>query len=106
MKRKMTTAETARFKGYFPKLNVSRAVVTGASTKGYNCIAWTVGVTTRWIWPGAHISDFDRFYNKFLEYVRSSNGPVAAWGHGHSSMTHACISGPIHGPRWESKVGK
>ena len=105
MARKMTAAEKKRFKNYFPKLDVNRAVVTGAATRQYNCIAWTVGVTTRWIWPGAHISNFDRFYNS-RGHVRASNGPVAAWGHGPSSMTHACISGPGHGPRWESKCGR
>src|SRR5712664_146165 len=37
--------------------------------------------------------------------VRSSDGPIAAWGHSTSNMTHGSISGPGHGPRWESKCG-
>ena len=38
-------------------------------------------------------------------FVRSTNGPIAAWGHSTTSMTHGSISGPGHGPRWESKCG-
>src|SRR5262249_27027181 len=38
-------------------------------------------------------------------YVRSGDGPIAAWGQSTSAMTHACISGVGHGPRWESKCG-
>jgi len=30
---------------------------------------------------------------------------VAAWGRSASAMTHGSISGPGHGPRWESKWG-
>jgi hypothetical protein len=44
------------------------------------------------------------FYKGFGLH-RSGNGPVAAWGHSTSNMTHGCISGPGHGPRWESKCG-
>lgn len=104
MARGMTNAEKKRFKGYFPNLNVSKAVVTGPATRQYNCLAWTLGITNRWVWPGQNMSDFDRLYGA-AGFVRSSNGPIAAWGHSYSSMTHGCISGRGHGPRWESKVG-
>ena len=104
MARNMTSAEKKRFKKYFPNLDVNKAKVSGAATTKYNCIAWTVGVTNRWIWPGSNLSDFDRFYNS-KGFIRSSNGPVAAWGHMKTNMTHGCISGVGHGPRWESKCG-
>ncbi|MBD3265539.1 hypothetical protein GF373_02620 [bacterium] len=104
MRRPMTEDEKKRFRGYFPRLDVDRAVVTDNVTSRYNCISWTVGVTTRWLWPGSSIGDFDNFYQKY-GYIRSSNGPIAAWGHTKSSMTHGCVSGPGHGPRWESKCG-
>lgn len=100
----MTPAEKQRFRGYFPSLNVDAAVVTGEATNVYNCISWTVNVTDRWLWPGATIQHFDTFYRGF-GYSRAGNGPVAAWGHSTSNMTHGCISGPGHGPRWESKCG-
>ena len=100
MARRMTSAEKQRFRGYFPRLDVNRAVVTGNATRAYNCIAWTVGVTSRWIWPGSSISNFDSFYRMY-GLVRSSNGPIAAWGHNSSNMTHACVARP----GWESKCG-
>ncbi len=105
MARQMTQAEKTRFKGYFPSLNVNQAVVTGEMTTVYNCISWTLGVTTRWIWPGPTIKDFDKVYNA-AGFVRAANGPIAVWGSSLNAMTHGCISGPGHGPRWESKCGQ
>ena len=104
MARAMTPAEKQRFKGYFPSLDVNRAVVTGEMSPVYNCISWTVGVANRWIWPGNTLAQFDTFYRGF-GLQRSGNGEVAAWGHSISNMTHGCISGLGHGPRWESKCG-
>jgi hypothetical protein len=104
MARPMTAAEKHRFKGLFPNLNVNAAVVTDNATSVYNCISWTVGITNRWLWPGSSLGHFDTFYQGF-GFVRSGNGPIAAWGHSKSSMTHGSISGPGHGPRWESKCG-
>ncbi len=104
MARPMTAAEKQRFRGYFPSLNVDQAVVTGEVSTVYNCISWTVGVPDRWLWPGGSISDFDTFYRGF-GFVRAGDGPIAAWGHSTSNMTHGSISGPGHGPRWESKCG-
>jgi hypothetical protein len=102
--RAMTPAEKQRFKGCFPSLDVNHAIVTGEMSSIYNCIAWTVGVTNRWLWPGNTLAQFDTFYSGFGLH-RSSDGPVAAWGHSTSNMTHGCISGPGHGRRWESKCG-
>src|SRR5713101_2181766 len=104
MARSMTPAEKQRFRGYFPSLNVDAAVVTGETSQVYNCISWTVDVTDRWLWPGSAVANFDTFYRGF-GFVRSSDGPIAAWGHSTSNMTHGSISGPGHGPRWESKCG-
>jgi hypothetical protein len=100
----MTPAEKQRFRAYFPNLNVDQALVTAEASRVYNCVSWTVGVTDRWLWPGSSINDFDAFYRGF-GYVRSGDGPLAVWGHSTSNMTHACISGQGHGPRWESKCG-
>lgn len=104
MARPMTPAEKARFTGYFPNLDVSQAVVTDGPSSVYNCISWTVGVTNRWLWPGRTLANFDTFYRGF-GLVRAGDGPVAAWGHSTTHMTHGSISGPGHGPRWESKCG-
>lgn len=104
MARPMTAAEKQRFKGYFPNLDVDKAVVTDNGNQAYNCIAWTLGITNRWLWPGNSLAHFDSFYRGF-GLVRSGNGPIAAWGQSTSSMTHGSVSGPNHGPCWESKCG-
>lgn len=78
-------------------------MVTDEASSTYNCIAWTVGVTSAWIWPGKSLIDFDTFYAG-RGFTRSTGGPIAAWQLS-GAMTHGCISGPNHGPRWESKCG-
>jgi len=100
----MTLAEKQRFRRYFPNLDVDQAIVTGEVSRVYNCLAWTLGVVDRWLWPGSSINDFDALYHGF-GYVRANDGPIAVWGHSTSNMTHGCISGAGHGPRWESKCG-
>ncbi len=104
MARQMTPAEKQRFRGYFPILEVNRAVVTGEVSTVYNCISWTVGVTNRWLWPGSSLANFDTFYRGF-GFVRVGDGTIAAWGRSASDMTHGSVTGPGHGPRWESKCG-
>jgi len=104
MARPMTSAEKQRFRGFFPNLDIDQAIVTGEVSSAYNCISWTVGFTDRWLWPGRSVTNFDAFYLGF-GFVRSGDGPIAAWGQSISDMTHGCISGPGHGPRWESKCG-
>src|SRR5947209_9451888 len=104
MARSMTAAEKQRFHAYFPNLDVNLAVVTGPVSAVYNCISWTVGVTNRWLWPGNSLANFDAFYRGF-GFVRAGDGTIAAWGLSTSGMTHGSVTGPGHGPRWESKCG-
>lgn len=104
MTRQMTPAEKQRFRGYFPNLDVNRAVVTGEVSTVYNCISWTVGITNRWLWPGNSLDNFDTFYRGF-GFVRAGDGTIVAWGLSTSSMTHGSVAGSGHGPRWESKCG-
>jgi len=104
MARPMTPPEKLKFRHSFPNLDVDQVVVTGDASAVYNCISWTLGFTDRWLWPGNSIAVFDAFYRGF-GLVRSGNGPIAAWGRSSSDMTHGCISGADHGPRWESKCG-
>ncbi|MBI9075948.1 MAG: hypothetical protein JEZ02_11085 [Desulfatibacillum sp.] len=106
MNRPMTASEKKEYKGYFPNLDVDRARVTDNKTSLYNCIAWTVDVDWDWLWPGPTIEQFDVFY-KGYGFVRASSGPVAVWAKNGdlNQMTHGCISGEGHGPRWESKCG-
>ena len=102
--RKLTAAEKISFHNDFPLLDVDFTIVTDEPTGNYNCISWTVGVTNYWHWPGSNLTDFDNFYGQF-GLQRKAKGFVAAWGASNNAMTHGCISGPTHGPCWESKCG-
>lgn len=55
-----TASQELTIKNDFP--NLQTWSVTGASTTSYNCIAWSVGITNQWIWPGNTVADFDAFY--------------------------------------------
>lgn len=47
----------------FPKVKLgSNCEVIGPATDGYNCIAWSAGITDRWVWPGDTVARFDEFY--------------------------------------------
>lgn len=70
----------------------------------YNCIAWSVGIASRWIWPGDSLANFDVFYLG-LGFVQAGDGAIAAWGLSPTKMMHGSVSGVGHGPRWESKCG-
>jgi len=78
--RLMTAVEQQRFKGYFPNLNVTGPIVTGNASSVYNCISWTVGITNRWLWPGAALANFDTFYP--ITGSASLGQAPGAWRHG------------------------
>ena len=44
----------------FPNLDVNNISVTGEATGTYNCIAYSMGITNKWIDP-------ESFYNDFIE---------------------------------------
>lgn len=107
--RGLTPAERADWSQTFPAMDLERAVVTAAATWQYNCISWTVGETRAWFWPPEMYSldpeevAFDRFYASYGLFP-SPQGEVARWRN-EDGITHGCVSGPEHGPRWESKCG-
>jgi hypothetical protein len=100
----------ALIEGLFP--NLVTWSVTGPATSAYNCIAWSVGRTNEWLWPGNTIADFDAFYarhgwslstNGSREYKKrkvalyANNSDPNDCTHG-SRETHDCV--------WdESKLG-
>ena len=108
MPRGLTAQERIQAKQFWPKMNVAAVVVTGAATTRYNCLAWTLGITTSWIWPWQKPNvakiDFDGFYVA-QGFVPAATGPIAVFGLNPNLMAHGSISGPGHGPRWESKCG-
>lgn len=104
MPRQMTTSEKQSYSAIFPRLDVNRAIVAGEPTPVYNCISWTVGVTTTWLWPGPTLAEFDAFYARY-GFFRSTSGHIAAWGAGTNAMTHGSVVAPAPLSLWESKCG-
>ena len=82
--------------------------VTGEACGTYNCIAWSVGVTNKWLWPGDNQTIFDKFYLSY-GYVPlgvgedPSRAEVAYWETRGGASTHGCRR--VAGDVWESKLG-
>jgi hypothetical protein len=89
-------------------MNVGAVVVTDNATSQYNCLAWTLGISTSWIWPwgarNATKAEFDALYRNY-GFIPAGAGPIAVFGLNSNAMTHGSISGAGHGSRWESKCG-
>jgi len=90
MARAMTPVEKQRFKGFFPGLDVNRAVVTGEMSSVYNCISWTVGVTNRWLWPGNTLAQFDTFYRgiRLAQVKQRASCGLGALNRKHDAWLH------------------
>lgn len=105
-----TASQESTIEGDFP--NLKTWSVTDPIMGSYNCIAWSVGSTSEWFWPGNTVQDFDAFYasygwavsaNGSREYkirkvaLYANNSDPNSCAHG-SRETHNCI--------WdESKLG-
>jgi hypothetical protein len=115
----------------FPLHTADDAIMTAPSTGMYNCIAWSGGVTTNWIWPPHSLSTysctsanylqcFDNFYSNnpvrypgAWNYTRSgatyNNSVVDLWKQPAGGYQHASVRKPgndhPHGYDWESKPG-
>jgi hypothetical protein len=109
MSRSLTDQEKGFARQWFPRMSVDGVVVSDEATSRYNCLAWTLGITTSWVWPwgsrNATKAEFDAFYRGYGFTPTSGSGTVAAFGPSLSEMNHGSITGPGHGPRWESKCG-
>ena len=108
MSRPLTPQEKVHARQVWPGMNADAVVVTDEATNRYNCLAWTLGITTSWVWPwggrNAMKTEFDAFYQNY-GFSPAASGTIAAFGLDLNSMTHASITRPDHGPRWESKAG-
>jgi hypothetical protein len=97
----------------FPRL--SKYDVIGSATPKYNCIAWSLGVTSRWVWPGTSLASFDDL-NAQYGYRRMSRmdfsleagvEKVVLYGKmvdGKFEATHQARQNPDG--TWTSKLGK
>lgn len=104
--RNMTNPEKQSFKADFPVMNVDEQPrVTGEATWSYNCIAWTIGVTDRWINPYQTLDDWDAFYATVGLMRDYDDGTVAIWRTAGGEFTHGCVATAQYGFHWESKCG-
>ncbi|MCJ7516326.1 MAG: hypothetical protein MUO89_10290 [Dehalococcoidia bacterium] len=102
-----SSEQKTRFLGAFP--NLRNWNITAPSSGAYNCIAWSVGITNQWLWPGNTVAAFDAFY-AYYGWTPSANGKreygkrkVALWAIA-SSCTHG--SRETYNCDWpESKCG-
>jgi hypothetical protein len=113
----------------FPLLPPDDAIKT-AEGGYYNCISWSGGITSTWIWPPSSLSTYNCNSSNYLQCFDNfySNNPVrypGAWNYSRTgataanavvdlwktatAYTHASVKEPgnnhPHGYDWESKPG-
>ena len=99
MRRVPTQAEKDNLKKDFPNLDVNNISVTGEATGTYNCIAYSMGITNKWIDPESFYNDFieqyknaKTLYGSSCNYEQTStegsNATVDGWGTSSIDMTH------------------
>ena len=104
--RRASASEDTFLRSKFPRLVTDDYCITRPKSKTYNCIAWSVGSTSQWIWNQVDsvygdgdgtvsIADFDAFYDSTLTLAPaqhpSSNTVVALFGNG-TTPTHAAAT--------------
>lgn len=104
--REPSLAERESLERRFPNLKGKTFRITGERTTGYNCIAATVGITDREIWPGREAA-FDAFYAEHgcrpaPEGTPPELADVVLWAK-EKELTHA--SRRVFGNKFESKCG-
>jgi len=107
--RRATADEKEALLQSFPYLNFNNVWITAPQTPVYNCIAWSLGIDTRWINPPQPLSNFIDFYKGYGYSVDYQNRTVDGWGllvttMTHGSKTYTGTSVGVSG-LWESKLG-
>ncbi len=110
---------TPEHRAGFPRLGEEYEVLAPASS-AYNCIGWSVGNTTSWVWPTQagqvpRLADFDALYASHgfrrvagLDYRRSPGlDKVVLYAmrrpDGSIALTHAALQ--LRDGSWSSKLG-
>jgi len=89
----------------FPNLVQNDVWITDMPTNAYNCIAWALGYTDRWINPPADLGDFEKLFLAsplYTNVLPAEDSRASADGYRLSAMTHASR---FHGGSWTSKLG-
>lgn len=96
----------------FPSLDFGDVWITAPQTEAYNCLAWTLGITNRWIWPWTDPTVEARQFNELYRlhgFDIGTPAKVLGWGVTLSDMKHGSIlyAGSLERPNlWESKLGQ
>jgi len=84
-------------------MNVDRTIVTGEATQQYNCLAWSLGITSYWVWPwgsrNATNDEMTAFLRRYGYQVNYVGGQICSYGSPWQGIGHAARYG------WESKCG-
>jgi len=117
-----TAVEKSAANSLYPNLVDGDWCVTAPATPTYNCIAWTIGDTSKWIWNEVDtvygdndgtisVSDFDAFYQAHgftpVENQTPTDRKIALFTKGGAPQHGAVISSHVCGVTlFESKRGK
>jgi hypothetical protein len=104
--RQPTPSEWTDLSGAFPKLQRQNVSVTDEATQVYNCIAWSMGYTDRWINPLSPLAAFEGQYH--AEGFPVTGAPTAlidGWGISPQDMTHGSRKSTEVAGLWSSKLG-
>jgi len=110
--RRPTDPEWLQLSGWFPLLVRDDVWITAEPTATYNCIAWSLHFTDRWINPPQPLANFDQLYVDFgyqLTVAHAADALIDGWATGAAlalDMTHASRLYQDAGPLWESKLGQ
>jgi len=83
MARLPTDAEWSKLHGWFPNLSRSTVWVLGNATPVYNCLAWALGYTDRWVWPWGSNEPLLSVFNSWIAghgYVVGTPAAAASYG--------------------------
>lgn len=109
-----TASEEDQLRDWFPKLDMSKVMITGPATKVYNCVAWALGIDYKWINFPSFLGEFEYLfenakalegapYNFTVVSALSNGADVDGWGLNSSDMTHASVF--YQTGYYESKIG-
>jgi hypothetical protein len=100
-----------------PNLLTNYEVLGPSSEKRtYNCVAWSLGITDRWVWPGDRVEDFDALFAKHgyrrvsgLDFrVKKGVTKIVLYGMPHEDGTVKCTHAAKQDSNgtWTSKLGR
>ncbi len=108
--RQPTGEEWAFLHQLFPSLDRTSVMVMDGASASYNCVAWALGYTDRWINPPSPIDRFNqlflgqspRYYTEKLPAL-GENATCDGFGNSNAAMTHASRR---DSGTWSSKLGQ